>query len=67
MNVIVNNEPVNLENGATVSALMNILFQDEIRGKAVAINDNVVPRNEWDSTQLTENQNILIITATQGG
>ncbi|ETN94745.1 hypothetical protein P278_26880 [Zhouia amylolytica AD3] len=36
-------------------------------GIAIALANNVVPKSEWDTTCLRENQNILIIKATQGG
>ncbi|WP_372473831.1 sulfur carrier protein ThiS [Capnocytophaga sp. ARDL2] len=36
-------------------------------GIAVAVNNSVVPRNLWATTPLQPNDNILIITATQGG
>jgi sulfur carrier protein len=40
---------------------------DVSRGVAVAVNDTVVPRSEWDRFQLKDNDSILIIKATQGG
>lgn len=36
-------------------------------GVALAINDQIVPRKEWDDYLLKPNDNILIITAVQGG
>ena len=36
-------------------------------GVAIAINDEIVPKNQWDKHLLKENDNILIITAVQGG
>lgn len=36
-------------------------------GIAVAINQNIISKTDWDITQLSNNDNILIITATQGG
>ncbi len=37
------------------------------RGIAVAINDEILPKSNWDNYLVKENDNILIITATQGG
>lgn len=37
------------------------------RGIAVAINDEILPKSNWESYFVRENDNILIITATQGG
>ena len=36
-------------------------------GVALAVNDQIVPRQQWDSYLLKPNDNILIITAVQGG
>ena len=36
-------------------------------GVALAINENIVPRQLWDDYLLKPNDNILIITAVQGG
>ncbi|UXX78406.1 sulfur carrier protein ThiS [Reichenbachiella carrageenanivorans] len=43
----------------------NNLFHD--RGIAVAINDEILPKQEWEKYQVQDQDNILIITATQGG
>ena len=37
------------------------------KGIAVAINDEVVPKTDWQNFELKENDEVLIITATQGG
>lgn len=37
------------------------------KGIAVALNQSVIPKSEWEQTPIKENDNILVITATQGG
>ncbi|MCI0686641.1 MAG: sulfur carrier protein ThiS [Sporichthyaceae bacterium] len=37
------------------------------RGIAVAVNDEVVPRTAWPSTELTEADRVEVLTAVQGG
>jgi sulfur carrier protein len=37
------------------------------RGVAVAVNQIVIPRNDWASTRLRTGDKIEIITAVQGG
>ena len=39
----------------------------EPRGIAVAVNDAVVPRADWPTHQLHEQDRVTIIRATQGG
>ncbi len=36
-------------------------------GIAVALNNQVVPRKDWRATPISNHDEILIITATQGG
>jgi len=40
---------------------------DTSRGAAIAVNNCVIARNEWRGCILHENDQILIIQATQGG
>lgn len=39
----------------------------QAKGIAVAINDTVIPRSNWDHTTLSHQDRVTIITATQGG
>ena len=36
-------------------------------GVAIAVNNHVLPKSQWDSYQLKDHDKILIIQATQGG
>lgn len=49
------------------SLLKNYINLVDQKGIAFAINGNVVPKKEWCSYTLKNNDNILIIQATQGG
>lgn len=37
------------------------------KGIAVALNNQVIPRDQWNSTEIRDKDAILIVTATQGG
>ncbi len=50
-----------------IGVLVDLETQGKTRGVAVALNNRVVPRDRWTDTTLTENDQILIITASQGG
>ena len=39
----------------------------EKKGIAVAINDSIIPRDEWKDAAINTNDTILLITATAGG
>lgn len=46
-----------------------VLFKTkgQIKGVAVALNQRVVPKSQWSETKLNNQDNILLLTATQGG
>ncbi|RDV16987.1 sulfur carrier protein ThiS [Pontibacter diazotrophicus] len=67
MTIFLNNQAKELSEPSSVSALLQLLALEHMRGIAVAINDQVVPRSNWDSYQLQENDRLTLIRATQGG
>ncbi|SFN96149.1 sulfur carrier protein ThiS [Salegentibacter flavus] len=64
---------VNVNNTAhtfnSPSNLQNLLTQLNIseKGIAVAVNNQIISRSDWNRRELAEGENILIIRATQGG
>ena len=66
MRVILNGEPRELREGATVDAAVEITGAPD-RGVAVAVDGEVVPRGEWTSTALREGQKVEVLQAVQGG
>ncbi|HEX6021206.1 MAG TPA: sulfur carrier protein ThiS [Solirubrobacter sp.] len=68
MNVIVNGEPTQLPDGATVQAALDALdLPGAGRGVAVAVDAEVVPRGAWANTELHEGARVEILRAIQGG
>lgn len=67
MNVVVNNENKTLQDHATIVNLLTDLSLAEGKGIAVAINNKVVPKQNWETQSLNEQDKITIIKATQGG
>ena len=68
MNLLVNGEPTDLADGATVEAALNALdLPGAGRGVAVAVDREVVPRGQWGSTELHEGARVEILRAIQGG
>jgi len=41
--------------------------EGNLAGIAVALNQIVIPKSNWKQTTLAPNDNVLIISATQGG
>lgn len=51
-----------------LAGLLALLVPDlKPKGIAVALNNQVIPRPQWQETQVADKAQILIITATQGG
>jgi sulfur carrier protein len=51
----------------SIQALLDIEIPKKQNGIAVAINNTVIPKSNWNSHNLNETDDILIISATQGG
>lgn len=66
MKVQVNNKEVEIDSASTLTQLITKLElpSQEI---AVAINNKMIPRTEWECFSLQENDNLVIIKAACGG
>ena len=68
MTVMVNGEARELPPGTTVRGLLDALaVPGGASGVAVAVDAEVVPRGEWDSTELDEGARVEVLRAIQGG
>ncbi|RHW24274.1 sulfur carrier protein ThiS [Nocardioides immobilis] len=67
MLITVNGQPTELA-GATVADLLTARMDDpRPNGIAVAVNDEVVPRDDWPRWPLKAGDTVEIVTAVQGG
>lgn len=66
MNLTVNSETKQFS-GRNISELVKVLNIESTSGIALAVNEKVVPKSEWEKFHLNENDKVLIIKATQGG
>jgi len=68
MELKINNQTKQFEtNSLTVQALLDLEIPIKQNGIAVAINNTVIPKSNWNLHPLQETDDILIISATQGG
>jgi sulfur carrier protein len=68
MNVVLNGERRDLDDGATVRAAVAAAgAPTEGRGVAVALDGEVVPRRRWDEVALREGARVEVVRAVQGG
>lgn len=66
MEIIVYDEKREVADGMTLAQLMQELNVPE-RGTAVALNDKIAKRADWETIVLNPNDNVLIISAAYGG
>ncbi|TDD90718.1 sulfur carrier protein ThiS [Actinomadura darangshiensis] len=66
MKVIVNGEPRELPEGASVADAVAAVTA-AAAGLAAALNDEVVRRSAWEATLLNEADRLEVLTAVQGG
>ena len=68
MTIVLNGETRDLAPGTTVGALLEALdVPGGARGVAVAVDAEVVPRGEWETTTLDDGARVEILRAIQGG
>jgi len=66
MEIILNGQAKQIDAAYTVAQLVSGLFPSG-KGIAVAINQSVIPKSDWPTRRLSPNDQITLITATQGG
>lgn len=67
MEILINNQQHTVSENTSLQTLVNAQLGDKQKGVAVAINDTVIPKSNWESHVVQSNDIILIIKATQGG
>jgi sulfur carrier protein len=66
VNVVVNGEARAVEPSTTVNALV-LAVAGQVKGTAVAVNGEVVPRGSWPTTLLADDDRVEVLTARAGG
>lgn len=66
MKVQVNNKEVEMIPASTLTQLVTQL-ELPVQGIAIAVNNKMIPRTEWEKFPLQENDNLVIIKAACGG
>jgi len=68
MELTINNQTkIFAQSALTIQALLDIEAPAKQKGIAVAVNNSVIPKTDWDNYTLSPSDQILIISATQGG
>ena len=67
MDIYVNNRLQQLPGNARITEALATLNITSQKGIAVAINNNVIPKPEWETYVLQPEDKMTLIKATQGG
>ncbi|WP_302965259.1 sulfur carrier protein ThiS [Barnesiella intestinihominis] len=66
MKIYINQKEIEVQDKISVKELLD-MQQIAIEGTAIAIDNKLVPKNEWNDRILTDGNKITIIRATFGG
>tara|TARA_B110000438_G_scaffold171599_1_gene163962 strand:- start:618 stop:821 length:204 start_codon:yes stop_codon:yes gene_type:complete len=67
VNITVNDEAREVSEGCDLDEALSTLGFSSTNGCAVALNEEVISKENWVSRKLTNGDRILIVQATQGG
>ncbi|MBM3073836.1 sulfur carrier protein ThiS [Enterobacter sp. RHBSTW-00994] len=66
MRILFNDEPMQCDEGLTIAALLDTLRQLK-PGAALALNQQILPREQWEHQQVREGDHILLFQVIAGG
>ncbi len=66
MQIFINDSPIECKEQLSLAQLLSVQ-QIQPVNIAVAIDNTVIPKAQWDTTIIQENNRIIIIKAVQGG
>ena len=66
MKIYINQKEIEVQDNISVKELLD-MQQIAVEGTAIAIDNKLVPKNEWNDRILTDGNKITIIRATFGG
>ena len=67
MKVQLNGEDRELSPESSIPDVLAILGFDAVRGVAVAVDGEVIPRSQWDGFKLAGGMRVEVLRAVQGG
>ncbi len=67
LKIFINREVKNIDVQTSLFQLLNEFNIYAEKGIAVAVNNEVIPRTDWQEFFVKENDRVTVITATQGG
>jgi sulfur carrier protein len=67
MTICVNNEKQDVNPDVSLQVVLSAMGMDSRKGIAVSLNQRIIPRGKWELEIIREQDEIVIIEASQGG
>lgn len=67
MEIKLNNQIKIFQEQCSIQQMLDELMPEKQKGIAIALNNSVIPKANWHAQFLKQNDEVLIIKATQGG
>ena len=67
MEIVFNNEKIRIEANSTLLEFIKSQDISAQKGVALAVNFEVIPQSDWQNFKLKENDELIVVQATQGG
>ena len=67
MKILLNDENYEIAENTSITMLFFFFFKEDLRGWAVAVNGNIIPKYDFEKTFLCVEDRVILIQATQGG
>jgi sulfur carrier protein len=67
MEITVNQQNYSVSDTCSLAQLLDIVFSQPVGGIAIAINQEIIAKNNWPNHLLKPGDHLTIIKATQGG
>lgn len=66
MKIVLNKKEIELKDNSTITMLIESMSID-VKGIAIAVNNRVISRNEWQNFILSDDDKVIVIKAVCGG
>ena len=67
MEVTINNQNHLLNEACSIAQMLALVLFSETNGLAIAVNQTIISKSDWDRYMLNPGDQVIIIKATQGG
>ncbi|MBU3918020.1 sulfur carrier protein ThiS [bacterium] len=67
MKILINGQIIEIQKNMTLKELVDKKNLPNEKGVAIAINEEIIAKTDWETTILKENDNVLMFGAIQGG